>query len=123
MMVDRFTEGPRAHSYLAGKETARRKVTLVKLSKGPMATFFEGPTVADLIEDAARHPPFDLKLVAASFSLTPAEIRLSISLREAASEFGIAEGTARHQLKSIFRKTGTSRQSELIVWMRGLRSA
>ncbi|MDQ0558646.1 DNA-binding CsgD family transcriptional regulator [Rhizobium mesoamericanum] len=36
------------------------------------------------------------------------------SLKEAAAIFGVAEGTVRQQLKSIFHKVGVSRQSELI---------
>lgn len=127
-MVDRLAEGPRVHSHVTATSGKPRKVTLVKLSKDPMSVFFEGPTVAILIEPAQGSRPVDLTRIAASLNLTPAEIRVAlaldrgISLREAAIELGIAEGTARQQLKSIFRKTGTSRQSELIVWMRGLGS-
>jgi len=127
-MVDRLTEGPRVHSYVTAASGKPLKVTLIKLSKDPMSAFFEGPTVAILIEAADAHRPMDLRRVAASFNLTPAEIRVAlaldrgISVREAAMELGVAEGTARQQLKSIFRKTGTSRQSELIVWMRAFRA-
>jgi len=55
------------------------------------------------------------------FALTPAEARLAaviargISLRDAANELGIARETARNQLKSIFAKTHTHRQSELVA--------
>jgi hypothetical protein len=108
-MVDRLTEGPRVHFHVTSASATPRKITLVKLTKDPISTFFEGPTVAILIEAVEGPQPADMTRVAAAFS-------------EAAMELGIAEGTARQQLKSIFRKTGTSRQSELIVWMRGLRS-
>lgn len=124
-MIDRLAEGPRVHSHVTTAAGKQRKVTLIKLSKDPMSVFFEGPSVAILIEPADGRRPNELTRVAASVNLTPAEIRLAlaldrgISIREAAMELGIAEGTARQQLKSIFRKTGTSRQSELIVWMRG----
>jgi DNA-binding CsgD family transcriptional regulator len=53
------------------------------------------------------------------FGLTPAEVRLAsalgagMSLARAAESFGVAVETVRTQLKSIFLKTGTKRQSEL----------
>src|SRR4029079_1502421 len=55
------------------------------------------------------------------FSLTPAEIALvdkllaGKSLQEAARERKITYETARSTLKSVFFKTGTHRQSELII--------
>lgn len=54
------------------------------------------------------------------FGLTPAEVKLAsalangLSLSEYASEKGIAVGTARIQLKSIFSKMGVTRQPELV---------
>lgn len=54
------------------------------------------------------------------FKLTPAESRLARALlqhgglEEAAQVIGISIGTARQELKSIFSKTGASRQSELL---------
>lgn len=55
------------------------------------------------------------------FALTAAESRLALrlltgeSLRSAASALGITYESARSQLKSIFHKTRTHRQGELIV--------
>jgi len=54
------------------------------------------------------------------YQLTPAEIRLSQllagghSLTEIAKQLGIRPNTARNHLKSIFSKTGSHRQSELV---------
>ena len=54
------------------------------------------------------------------FALTPGEARLAMlltsgrALDEAARELGIAISTARGVLKSIFAKTGTKRQSDLV---------
>ena len=54
------------------------------------------------------------------FGLSPAECRLAtflhqgIELREAAAKMRVTETTARFILKTIFRKTGLHRQSELI---------
>jgi DNA-binding CsgD family transcriptional regulator len=59
-------------------------------------------------------------------TLTGAEIRIAMaiyegkSVSEVAEIAGISAGTARQQLKSVFRKTGTGRQAALIAWMRNL---
>ena len=56
----------------------------------------------------------------ALFGLTPAEARLTrllaqgASLGEAADLLGVREATVRSRLKSVFLKTGTHRQAELI---------
>lgn len=62
-------------------------------------------------------------------NLTEAEIRLAVALFEGhsladyASNVGNTIGTVRQQLKSIFRKTQTGRQAELLTWMRKLQAA
>ena len=54
------------------------------------------------------------------YGLTPAEARLAAalangaSLQQAAEEFGVVKGTVRTQLKQIFAKTHTKRQSDLV---------
>ena len=55
------------------------------------------------------------------FGLTPAEVRLVLrlvagdSLRSAAKALGIQYETVRTHLKSVFQKTGTRRQAELVI--------
>lgn len=55
------------------------------------------------------------------FGLTPAEARLAAalsrgkSLGQAAHDFGVGSVTMRSHLKSIFAKTGTGRQAELVA--------
>ena len=62
-----------------------------------------------------------------AFQLTPSEARLALrlaggkSLEEAAQEMAIAQETARSHLKSVFRKTATHRQGELIALVSRLR--
>jgi len=59
-------------------------------------------------------------LIAQAFGLTPAEARLvallagGVSVTDAADRLGIVRETARNQLKSVFAKTGTHRQPELV---------
>jgi DNA-binding CsgD family transcriptional regulator len=60
-------------------------------------------------------------LLAKAFGLTPAESRLAAlvakgnSPEQAAEQLGIARVTARNQLRAVFAKTGTHRQSELVA--------
>jgi DNA-binding CsgD family transcriptional regulator len=55
------------------------------------------------------------------FDLTPAQARLVVllfggaSLRSCAKALGIKYETARSYLKSVFQKTGTHRQAELVL--------
>src|SRR5262245_41532965 len=57
------------------------------------------------------------------FGLTPAEARLALhlvtgeTLRSAALKLSITYETARASLKNIFRKTGTCRQAELVIFI------
>lgn len=61
------------------------------------------------------------QLLRGLFDLTPAEARLAAALaagrtlREAAASNGNRFSTARSQLESIFRKTGSNRQSQLVA--------
>ena len=67
--------------------------------------------------------PIDSDLLSAAFNLTPAEIRAcrllseGFSPKEIASRLGIQYETVRKQLQSIYRKTNTDRQSELMRLM------
>lgn len=78
------------------------------------------PVVAVFVSDPERKGISESRIVAQLYGLTPAESRLAQSLatgnslKEASEELGVAESTARSQLKSIFSKTNTNRQSELV---------
>jgi DNA-binding CsgD family transcriptional regulator len=62
------------------------------------------------------------------YSLTTSEARLAVrlasgaSLTGAAEMLGVTRNTVRSQLRAIFQKTATSRQSELVVLLGRLRS-
>jgi DNA-binding CsgD family transcriptional regulator/PAS domain-containing protein len=76
---------------------------------------------AVFIEVASDRPGSSLDAVAAGFKLTPAETRVLAglvsgrTLAETADDLSVARTTARTHLDSIFRKTGTSRQAELMM--------
>ncbi|RUM98807.1 hypothetical protein EET67_05835 [Pseudaminobacter arsenicus] len=61
-----------------------------------------------------------------AFGLTPSEIRLcsvlaqNYTLKEAADTLSVTHETARQRLKTIFQKTGTNRQSELVALLKRL---
>jgi DNA-binding CsgD family transcriptional regulator len=65
------------------------------------------------------------ELLAGLFDLTPAESRiaralaLGSSIEEIALEFSISVNTARNHLSSLFHKTGTRRQSQLVLLFSG----
>jgi len=68
-----------------------------------------------------------LAVLRQAFGLTPSEAKIALyladgkSLEEAAQEMAIAHETTRSHLKSIFRKTATHRQGELVALVARLR--
>ncbi|QFU76535.1 helix-turn-helix transcriptional regulator [Halioglobus maricola] len=79
-----------------------------------------GPCAAVFISDPDLHEPASKQALGDLFELTPAEANLAIlltrglSLAEISEAQNISQHTARAQLKSIFAKTGVSRQAELV---------
>jgi DNA-binding CsgD family transcriptional regulator/PAS domain-containing protein len=89
----------------------------------PASEWSEGqssPCVAVFISDPQMQEDSSRQLLAELFELTPAEANLAIklarglSLAEVSEEQNISQHTARAQLKSIFSKTGVTRQAELV---------
>jgi DNA-binding CsgD family transcriptional regulator len=80
----------------------------------------ESPTVMLFLVDPERRPELPSVPLQRLFGLTPAEARLvsvlarSGSCKCAAESLGIAESTARQVLKTVFRKTNTHSQSDLL---------
>jgi DNA-binding CsgD family transcriptional regulator len=80
-----------------------------------------GSTAALVLLDPEDFPQPDEGLLIQIFSLTPAECRLAQrlsrgqSLQEISHGLKIGVGTVRIQLKSVFWKTGTRRQGELVA--------
>jgi DNA-binding CsgD family transcriptional regulator len=76
--------------------------------------------VALFVSDPDRRHEIPTEALERFFGLTPAEVRLlealvnGKSLEEASEEFQVSKNTLRTQLHQIFRKTDTSRQSEVI---------
>jgi DNA-binding CsgD family transcriptional regulator len=89
----------------------------------PASVHSEGqasPAVAVFVSDPELTESASQQTLEALFGLTPAEARLAIrlsrgaSLAKVADSHNISQHTARAQLKSVFAKTGVSRQAELV---------
>ncbi len=81
---------------------------------------FLGGTLTILMKPLVNNRPTDIQKIAARFGLTPAECRVfegivsGLCTAEIASAGIVSIETVRTQLKSIFAKTGTNRQSALV---------
>ncbi|WP_245454901.1 helix-turn-helix transcriptional regulator [Mesorhizobium sp. M9A.F.Ca.ET.002.03.1.2] len=91
--------------------------------------FFSGADilVATTAVDIGANVPSP-SILSGLFDLTPAEARLATelasgrSVQEAAMEIGVSIKSARTYLERIFRKTETSRQSQLVALLRSART-
>lgn len=81
---------------------------------------YEGARVAVFLSDPNLQQPISVENLASVYNLTPSEAQVAISMANGHSIEDIARTsnhsahTIRSQLKSTFRKTGVSRQSDLI---------
>lgn len=88
--------------------------------QGAMGTFGLRPVVMLLFYHPGSAPAIDSSLLYAVFGLTPAECRIAtllaegLSLKQIAQVQGTQHETVRKQLRSIYQKTSTNRQPELI---------
>lgn len=112
--------------------SAGRAPVVLNISALPEDNAFGGPAdrarVIVFITDAGASPPINAELVKRFHSLTDAEMRLveqvcaGGSLKEVAARLGVSEATAHTQLQSVFGKTETSRQAELVKLVLSLSS-
>lgn len=78
------------------------------------------PAALVFISDPDAHIGSRATVLCVLYRLTPAECRLTgmladgLDLAEAATKLNVTVETARFHLKSVFRKTGVNRQSELV---------
>jgi len=97
----------------------------IKISQLSANFFSECQAAVVLVDTASRRRTPELSLRGA-FRLTQAEARLASHLANGdcldtvCDRLGIAKETGRNQLKSVFAKTGTSRQAELVLLIASL---
>jgi DNA-binding CsgD family transcriptional regulator len=114
---------PDAPVTLTGGETeGHLRLKVVTL---PPKEFSLSAEPAVLIVGVGRSAELEPDALRQVYRLSPAEIDVVQSLRsglspgDIADKRGVSVGTVRMQLKSIFRKVGVSRQSELVARVRG----
>ncbi|HEY8006773.1 MAG TPA: helix-turn-helix transcriptional regulator [Methylocella sp.] len=124
--IDKLTGQPRLNSF------AMEPVIVPRMDKLPVIVRiwpFERPSHSPAHEVQAvltlnalgPRPGLPAAIVAKTFRLTPAEAKLACIIARgappdiAARELKISRETARNQLKSVFAKTDTHRQSELVA--------
>jgi DNA-binding CsgD family transcriptional regulator len=108
---------------LTGTMNERYVASVLPLTSGYRRRAYgdHGAVAAVFVREAGVEAAPSLELVARSFGLTPAEVRvLHALILEAkgvaaiAAVTGIAESTVKTHLRHLFRKTGTSRQLQLV---------
>lgn len=115
-MLDLDYAGPRVVTWLSGAT----RLSLVKVQKDRQATYFEGPTVVVILEHENTFPGLDEASLQAEFSITNTELRILKAIYAGRSVREIADGehrsqeTIRAHLKSLYKKTDTSRQADLV---------
>lgn len=115
-------DGPQPEGAIAVKRPLRRPilVDVLPIPSEAGAPFLFGRALLMLVDLDARPVPTEATL-ARLFGLTPREAAFAVqlaggcNLAEAAECLGITRETARSHLKSIFSKTDTNRQSELVA--------
>jgi DNA-binding NarL/FixJ family response regulator len=86
----------------------------------PIGTGIAGRGAVLFVSDPAEPVELSVETICKLYSLTPAEGRLALGLTngykldDLADQWGVSMHTVRSQLRQVFRKTDTSRQSELV---------
>jgi DNA-binding CsgD family transcriptional regulator/PAS domain-containing protein len=89
--------------------------------RGQARDLFSGAASIALIADVRRRAAPNSDLLQALFELTPAEARVArgltdgLTLEDVAAASSVSISTVRSQLKSVYQKTLTRRQSELVA--------
>lgn len=102
-----------------GRESVYAFFTVLS-PQAALGTFGLRPVVMLLFYHPRSAPAIDSGLLYAVFGLTPAECRIAtllaegLSLKQIAQAQGTQHETVRKQLRSIYQKTATNRQPELI---------
>jgi DNA-binding CsgD family transcriptional regulator len=91
-----------------------------------LGAFGQQPLALLVFHNPREQAELDGFIVAEMFDLSPAEAKVAVALARGKSPDKIAAAgriaisTVRAQIKSIFAKTGVSRQSELVALLRGM---
>jgi DNA-binding CsgD family transcriptional regulator len=121
-MLKRTYDGSKTVSLLSNGT----KLTLIAVEKDRISLYFEGPTVAILIQPAGPGSrPVGIDQIAGLYGLTNSEQRALAGIVDGktvtriAEEAGLSRETIRTQLKSLYAKTGTGGQTDLLRLVHG----
>jgi DNA-binding CsgD family transcriptional regulator len=114
-----------------GREGAERWIAhVLPLTSGARkkAGVTYSAVAAVFVRKAALDLPHPLEIIAKTFTLTPAEMRVLTAVvqiggvPEVAPILGVSETTVKTHLQHVFAKTGTSRQADLVKLVAGYMS-
>ena len=108
---------------LPSRERAGLVAAILPLSRGDRQNVCGAfaAKAAIFVQDPVVVPPFPGEAFAKLYSLTGSELRVllamapGLSVKEAAEVLGISETTAKTHLQHVYSKTGTSKQTELML--------
>ncbi|RKF15030.1 hypothetical protein D6850_09240 [Roseovarius spongiae] len=129
-----FTQLCRAHPdrpfrplpYVVRQSPTHSVVAVIERVPEPLRLFLSANV---LVVTLSEHNPVEEEiamLLARDFGLQPSEVRVVLGLcrgemiKDMARALGIKEGTARQRLKTVFQKTGTNAQHQLVALAMGL---
>lgn len=124
--IDQLNTSPRAYSLALEPVIVPRKDKLPVIVRiwpfeGPATTLGQDVCALLTLNALGPRPGPPASILAKTFRLTPSEAKLACIIARgappdiAARELNISRETARNQLKSVFAKTDTHRQSELVA--------
>ncbi|WP_353642479.1 helix-turn-helix transcriptional regulator [Mesorhizobium sp. WSM2239] len=115
-MLDRSYQGPRVASCMVDAY----KLTFIQVAKDPLSFYFQGPTIVVLIEHGSTSQRMNGEYFSKAYGLTAAETRALAgimagkSVDEIADAAALSRETIRSQMKSLYAKTGTKGQLDLL---------
>lgn len=121
-MLERGSRERTARSY----SNTEINLRLIRVGGTKAAEFFAGPMVAILLGRQAGELYANPAQLARNYDLSPAEVRVFMAVVSGDNVTGIAKAagigreTVRSQLKSIYAKTGTHSQSDIVRLASGL---
>lgn len=128
-LMDALSAGE-ASTFPLAADGDRYLADVLPLTTGARHEAISTPTAvaAVFVRKAAINAPSSPEILARAFRLTPTELRVLLAIStgggvpEVAESLGVADTTVKTHLRSLYGKTGTSRQAELVKLVAGFQS-
>lgn len=128
-LMDALSAGE-ASTFPLAADGDRYLADVLPLTTGARHEAISTPTAvaAVFVRKAAINAPSSPEILARAFGLTPTELRVLLAIStgggvpEVAESLGVADTTVKTHLRSLYGKTGTSRQAELVKLVAGFQS-